>query len=295
MGFFDDLFGRGNQIKPTTATTRRFGIPASDTLRDVAGTKEFRTLAQRSTQAALGQDPKFGGFGEDFLSRATNPAIQGRLNRLREVEIPEISSAASARGLGRSTIATGQIQRAGTEASRDIDQLVSNFFVLNEAQRKTDINQGIGVGERQQNFELLSNQARANLDTTDINRNLNVQQANQTTENAAQARLLQTVLAAAGAGAGALGAGGAGVGAGGGVATGQFLAGGTPTSTFGPQNVPSGFEGRPSGVANIAGGGGNFLQNFVQNLLKGNTFSTQNRLNPTEQSELERLRAKRGF
>lgn len=203
MGLFDTLFGRGSQINPSTATTRRFGIPSVDKLRLESGTAAFPSLAQRATQAALGQDRSFGGFGPDFVSQATNPVIAARRAELREQTIPDIAAAASARGLGRSSIATGQIADASTEAARDIDQLRANFFVLNEAQRKKDIAQGLGIGERGLQFQLGADAARAAIDTSDLSRNLKVQQANQSAEDAATARLLQTALTGAGLAAGA--------------------------------------------------------------------------------------------
>lgn len=108
-------------------------------------------LAKRRIQAGYtGEDAPGVGFGPDFLNRATSPAIASREARFRETEMPQLSSELSKRGVSRSVgpgLASDVITRAGQSKERDINELIARFQVLNEAQKKTDITQGIGVGQ----------------------------------------------------------------------------------------------------------------------------------------------------
>lgn len=85
------------------------------------------------------------GFGDQFVDRATNPVVTEKMRRFNESTVPTLSNQASARGLGRSNLATNSIQRAERDNSSDIDQLISNFYVLNENQKKRDTSEAVGI------------------------------------------------------------------------------------------------------------------------------------------------------
>lgn len=90
------------------------------------------------------------GYGEDFLGKSTNPAIAKLESSFQRSTLPRISSEASARGLGRSSIVLDQIGQAEQEKNRDVADLISKFYVLNKAQEKQDLTEGMGLGERLQ-------------------------------------------------------------------------------------------------------------------------------------------------
>jgi hypothetical protein len=87
--------------------------------------------------AAL-QGGKGIGFGSDFVSRTTNPAIAQRQARFTERELPMLESELSGRGLGRSSIAGESLMRAGQAKERDIDELIANAYLQQEQQKKLD-------------------------------------------------------------------------------------------------------------------------------------------------------------
>lgn len=94
------------------------------------------------------------GFGDDFVSKSTNPAIRGRETLFRESTVPTISNQYSSRGLGKSSLAANAVGKAERDKNQDIDELVSKFYVLNEAQKKTDQNNAVGLAERINNQAL---------------------------------------------------------------------------------------------------------------------------------------------
>jgi len=157
-------------------------------------------IAQRARQAKVGQlgDLAFNeplsrfaqagiagqgtGFGKDFVSRATNPAAQSIQNRLTRQTLPGIASDFSSRGLGRSGgggLATGALQRARENASQDISQLIANFEVLNQQQKKSDQRFAVGLGQQQQGVDIGQRGSRVNVETGDIERQRAIDQFNQ--------------------------------------------------------------------------------------------------------------------
>ncbi len=103
------------------------------------------------------------GFGPDFTSRMANPAIAKLDASFNESTVPRISSEASKRGIGRSNLVVNEIGRAEAEKNRDVADLMSKFEYLNKQQEKSDISEGIGLGERLDNQEadMLTNKAQA--------------------------------------------------------------------------------------------------------------------------------------
>ena len=90
------------------------------------------------------------GFGDGFVDKATSAPIKSREARFRDYEMPQISSQLSSRGLARSAgpnLATDVISRATSQKERDINDLVSQFFVLNEGQKKTDQSQALNLAQ----------------------------------------------------------------------------------------------------------------------------------------------------
>ena len=87
------------------------------------------------------------GFGEGFLDKATNPAIANIDANFRNRTMPTLSNEASKRGLARSSIVQDQIGQADLQRNRDINSLVSQFYTLNEQQKKNDTQFGAGLGQ----------------------------------------------------------------------------------------------------------------------------------------------------
>lgn len=133
---FLGFLGFGKREKPNL--TQAFQSPPPASSAPLSG--DIQDFAKKRIR---GEDT---GFGDDFASLA-NPAIQARKTRFREETVPTLSNQASARGLGRSSIVTDQIGRAERDTQNDIDQLLSQFEVLNRKQQKADVTEGVNVGQ----------------------------------------------------------------------------------------------------------------------------------------------------
>ena len=83
------------------------------------------------------------GFSQDVMNQSTAPYATARRAMVSEYETPAITGAASARGLGRSSLVTSQIGQAQKEASRDIEQRIADIVLKNEVQKRTEINQAV--------------------------------------------------------------------------------------------------------------------------------------------------------
>ena len=104
------------------------------------------------------------GFGDDFVSRSTNPAIQASETQFREKTLPQINSQLSARGLARSAgpnLATDVLGKAQRDQSNYVDQMVADFYRLNEAQKKTDFSEALGAAQNLGNQEERMSESRA--------------------------------------------------------------------------------------------------------------------------------------
>lgn len=93
------------------------------------------------------------GFGEDYLSKTSNPVIAQREAAFKNKTVPFISNQASSRGLGRSSLVTSQLGEAEQDKNRDIDSMVGQFYHLNELQKKQDQTQALGVAQNMQGQE----------------------------------------------------------------------------------------------------------------------------------------------
>lgn len=83
------------------------------------------------------------GYGKDFVSTTTAPYAKARREGFQRYEVPTISSAASARGLGRSTIPVSRIALSGQEAERDIEQRVAEMSLKSKEQERSEINSAL--------------------------------------------------------------------------------------------------------------------------------------------------------
>lgn len=78
------------------------------------------------------------GFGSDYTSRVTNPAVAQREYRFAKKELPALSGELSGRGLGRSSIAGQQIGESMGQKERDINSYLAEAYAQDEAQKKLD-------------------------------------------------------------------------------------------------------------------------------------------------------------
>lgn len=162
MGLFSNLFGGGRKpekykgIRPFASLQE---IPQGKLLTDEL---EARMRGERV------------GFRPEILSQSTAPFALSRRTALKEKTIPTISAAASARGLGRSTITTGQIGQASSQAERDIMERIAQINLANEQQRRAEINEAVLGTERYVGAEAQQRTVRANFDYNDF---LNQEQA----------------------------------------------------------------------------------------------------------------------
>lgn len=144
LGFLG--FGKKNKVNQV----QNFRMPPSAS--EAPLYPDLRQLAsQRIKAGTTGEETPGVGFGPGFLDRATSAPIASREARYREVEMPQLSAELSKRGIARSAgpgLASDIVTRAGQSKERDINDLLANFYVLNEQMKKSDITEGIKVGDQ---------------------------------------------------------------------------------------------------------------------------------------------------
>lgn len=106
------------------------------------------------------------GFRPEVLEATTAPYATARREGFKKYEVPAISAAASARGLGRSTIPVSQIRLSSQEAERDIEQRVSDVTMMNEQQIRQEINTALEQYKQFTGAELASQQEKAQYERT---------------------------------------------------------------------------------------------------------------------------------
>ena len=270
------IFGKKSKpnLTPDVSYPDQEGLAHTATLRDLF-----------NRRVGKGQDL---GFGEGYLDKATNPAIQSSQRRFQQETVPFLQNQLSARGVSRSAgsgLAADVLGKAAQEQQGQVDQLVSQFYHLNELQKKQDYGQALQLGENMQNQQagMLRDKASASerlSQRTQEQSRYNDQIDQQRFGTGMQA--IGGLLGGLGAGMGASGLSGA---AGGGNMVAQNVMG---SPVFAGQTI-QGF-GAGGGNAGIA----NFLKSFGGSI--GNAFSPQSSLNisgsvssdPALQAELRR-------
>lgn len=161
MGLFD-IFGKKSKSNLTPDTS----YPTQEELYFTSPQASQRGYSLRDFASSRIRGENLG-FGPDFIDRASSAPIKSREARFNEVELPQISSQLSSRGMARSAGAPGTasdaIIRAGQSKERDINDLIANLFTINEAQKKTDQSQALGLatGLQDQEVGMKNNQAAA--------------------------------------------------------------------------------------------------------------------------------------
>lgn len=204
MGFFQDLgraFGFSKSKDQGNAPAPRELITPLETKQ---GKFLEKTLRDRIAGVGL-------GFTPEFISETASPFAVSQRRALRQETIPTISAQASARGVGRSTIPTGQIGRESNITEQNIAERIANLGLASENLRAQQ--QGTAIGRygnltlQQTNAENLKLQAQNEFERAEFLRQRGYREAADAYQNAA---LNKTVTAAIMAGTGAAaGAGGA--------------------------------------------------------------------------------------
>ena len=281
---FLGIFGKKSKpnLTPDVSYPDQEGLAHTATLRDLF-----------NRRVGKGQDL---GFGEGYLDKATNPAIQSSQRRFQNETVPFLQNQLSARGVSRSAgsgLATDVLGKAAQEQQGQVDQLVSQFYHLNELQKKQDFGQALGVGENMQNQQagMLTQKAAAS-----ERLNQRTQEASRHNDDIDQQRF-STVMQAVGAAMGVPISGGGNT-AGGGSGGIQQL-GNQPgigqISTYGSNNVPQGFGGmsnpgiQPNFFQSLGGNVGQMLS-----ALSGGQQSSLN-IAGSEQESLRKELVRRGL
>ena len=112
------------------------------------------------------------GYTPSMISSNTAPYATARRENLKNYEIPLISSQASARGLGRSTIPVNRAALSGQEAERDIEQRIADMSVRSEDLKANQFQNALGQHQNLISPEVAAqNLARQNAaDATNANR-----------------------------------------------------------------------------------------------------------------------------
>lgn len=182
------MFGFGGQEKPQEYE----GFRPYQSLKEIP---EGQLWSDKLTERLAGKNV---GFSREVMDRNTAPFAQARMAGVTNYEAPAISAAASARGLGRSTIPVNRIALSTQEASRDIEQRIADIEMKNEAQKRQEINQAlqdIGTFTGQE-----SNQRtiRSGFDYGEFNRINNARAARDQEDIAGAGRTMQLLATAVG-------------------------------------------------------------------------------------------------
>lgn len=230
MSLLSSLFGGSKKVNLTPAIS----VP------DASSAPNYGSLSQLAKQrinaGITGENTPGVGFGDDFVNKSTNPIAKAWQTQFQQETAPAIRNAYSSKGKAYSSLAADAENKAFSNTQNAIDQLMAQFYTLNEQQKKADVSQGISVGQNQDANYL--NQGNAQAAASE--RLANATASDARTRESADSKKAQML---AGAAAGAI--------------TGGFTGGGfTPVGAL--QGVMSGannFSGGTSGVgANILGG-----------------------------------------
>jgi len=134
LSIFSNLFGGRSKAVQVEKTI----------LPSIGGYEQYEPLRDFAFKRMSGET---AGFGDDFVNQATNPQAKRMREDFLNYTDPYITSKASAMGMGRSNLTLNKKAQAFSENESDIQQLMSKFLVLNEAQKKTDQAQGAQISE----------------------------------------------------------------------------------------------------------------------------------------------------
>lgn len=129
------LFGLGKRRKPNLTPAMSY--------RSANESPMWNSLSTLANKRIAGEGL---GFGEGFVDKTANPAIAKVEANYRESTLPRINQELSKRGMARSTNAIDQITRAEQSKNRDVEDIYSQYFLLNERQKKSDQTEGINLG-----------------------------------------------------------------------------------------------------------------------------------------------------
>jgi hypothetical protein len=113
-----------------TTALEEFKLPG------ILETEEGKDLAARLKARSEGVGV---GYSPEVIKAETAATAAQTRAGLKEQTIPSITAAASARGLGRSTIPVSQIGQASQAAERDIEERIAQLQTASEAQKSVDI------------------------------------------------------------------------------------------------------------------------------------------------------------
>lgn len=186
MGMFDFLTGKKAKVNLTPDMP--YQSQESLYYTSPMAAKEGFSLKELAKRRLQGQDL---GFGDDFVSKNTNPIANQAEADFTNKTMPRISSEASKRGLGRSSLVTDQIGQAEAQKNRDVEQMMATFMRLNEAQKKTDMTEGINLASNLQNQQrsMLDNMSAAS--ERQVGRNVAERDSRAESEAQAGGRLFQ--------------------------------------------------------------------------------------------------------
>lgn len=141
MSLFSTLFSSAKKTNLTPNIT-----PPSATQAPQYGA--LNQLASQRIQAGItGQDTPGVGFGNDYVNQATNPVAESMRRNFNLYTSPTIQNQYSGKGAGYSSMGASAQALGQGNVESDIGNLMAKFYTMNEAQKKNDITQGIGVGE----------------------------------------------------------------------------------------------------------------------------------------------------
>lgn len=190
------FLGFGKKSKPNL--TQNYMAPPS-----ASSAPLFEKLRNLADKRLSGQDL---GFGSEYVDKNVNPVAESMRRNFRNVTSPFLSNQYSSRGMGRSTLAANSQGLAEGNVESDIGNLMAQFYQLNEAQKKTDLTEGIRVGD-QLNTQYLNqgNEAASQFNAAErgnTERTAGVAATNNAADRARQNQVIGTLMNAVAPGSG---------------------------------------------------------------------------------------------
>ncbi len=143
-GILAPFFGGNSKKQDTTYT-------GPQPIQSITELPMGKTLSDILMQRMQGQGV---GYSPDFVDRTTSPVIAQRMARYNEYELPELTSAMSARGLQRSSLTGDLIRRQAGARERDIMDTLAQAYSQNEQEKQRQISEALGMGQSTLGMEL---------------------------------------------------------------------------------------------------------------------------------------------